>query len=72
LFLVPPGTIYDSSRFCSKFSSLSNVLFLRKPWRSRPSEPWPTTTIDHLHSPYKHIGQLLLSSTSTIRLGGIF
>jgi hypothetical protein len=29
----------------SKFSSLSNILLLRKPWRGWPSEPWPTTAL---------------------------
>jgi hypothetical protein len=70
-FLLPPGTSDDSSRFCLKFSSLSNVLFTCKPWRGRPPEPWPTTALHPTPSPYKHIGRLPLLTTFIGGLRGV-
>jgi hypothetical protein len=70
-FLLPPGTSDDSSRFCLKFWSLSNVLFTCKPWRGRPPEPWPTTALHPTPSPYKHIGRLPLLTTFIGGLRGV-
>jgi hypothetical protein len=47
-------------------------LLLRKPWRCRPPEPRPTTTLHPAPSPYKHIGRLLLLSTFIGGRNGIF
>jgi hypothetical protein len=66
--LEPPTT---QSRFCSNFSSLSNVLFTRKPWRGRPSEPWPTTALHLTPTPYKHIRRCLQPSMFIGELGEI-
>jgi hypothetical protein len=51
-FHLEPSATQAASRFCSKFSSLSNVLLLCKPCRSRPSEPWPTTILHLIPSSY--------------------
>jgi hypothetical protein len=70
-FLLPPGTSNDSKQILLKILITSNVLFTRKPWCGRPSEPWPTTALHPTPTPYKHIRRCLQPSTFIGRLGGI-
>jgi hypothetical protein len=53
----------DSAQTSHHFPWLSNLLFTRKPWRGRPSEPWPTTALHPTPTPYKHIRRCIQPST---------